>query len=100
MTFSESEKPVQGSIIRPALIETFDPETATSAELLSGVRALALADARYWFYVAMVLGIAKITDGLLNAFLSSRLVPGHLTSGVFLRGFPSKTLDRHARIIH
>lgn len=29
MTLSEGEKPGQGTIIRPVLIETFDPETCT-----------------------------------------------------------------------
>lgn len=72
---------------------TVDPAEAADAQLLAGIRALALADARYWFQVALVMGIAKVTDGLLNAFLTSRLVPGNLTSGVFLRGFPSKTLE-------
>jgi pyruvate,water dikinase len=72
---------------------TVDPDTAMDAQLLNGMRALALADATYWFHVAMVMGIAKLSDGLLNAFLTSRLVPGNLTSGVFLRGFPSKTLE-------
>ena len=72
-----------------------DPATATETQLLYSIRALALADARYWFHVAVVMGVAKITDGLLNAFLTSRLVPGNLTSGVFLRGFPSKTLEAH-----
>jgi pyruvate,water dikinase len=70
-----------------------DENVASDAELLAGVRALAVADASYWFSVAFVMGAAKITDGLLNGFLTSRLVPGNLTSGVFLRGFPSKTLE-------
>lgn len=70
-----------------------DVETATNAKLLSGIHALAQADASYWFHVAMVMGLAKLSDGLLNLFLTSRMVPGELTSGVFLRGFPSKTLE-------
>ena len=70
-----------------------DRTVASDEELLAGVRALAIADARYWYSVAMVMGAAKVTDGLLNGFLTSRFVPGNLTSGVFLRGFPSKTLE-------
>lgn len=72
--------------------KTVDINTASDEQLLSGVRALAIADADYWFRVAMVIGIAKITDGALHVFLS-RLVKGRLISGMFLRGFPSKTLD-------
>ena len=70
-----------------------DLTTAADEQLLSGVRALTVADAVYWFNVSYVMGMAKITDGLLNRFLTSRAVPGDLTSGVFLRGFASKTLQ-------
>jgi len=70
-----------------------DPTTTSDEQLLSGIRQLTVADACHWFDVSMVLGAAKITDGLFNRFLTSWLVPGELTSGVFLRGFPSKTLD-------
>ena len=72
---------------------SIDLATAPDEHLLAGVRALAIADAIYWFNVTMVIAAAKITDGLLNRFLTSRFVPGELTSGVFLRGFPSKTLQ-------
>jgi pyruvate,water dikinase len=75
-----------------------DRHVATKGELLTGVRALAAADARYWYSVAMVMGAAKITDGLLNVFLTSRLVPGLLTSGVFLRGFESKTIEAQQQL--
>jgi len=73
--------------------KAIDRAEASDDELLSGVRALANADALYWFDVAFVMGIAKVTDGLLNLFLTSRLVPADLTSGTFLRGFPSRALD-------
>ena len=72
-----------------------DISTARDKQLLSGVRALAIADADYWFRVAMVMGIAKMTDGALHQFLSV-FVKGELTSGMFLRGFPSKTLRAQA----
>ena len=80
---------------------TVDPATTTDAQLLSDMRALALADARYWFHVAVVMGVAKVTDGLLNAFLTSRLVPGNLTSGVFLldMGVPIRIVDLARRFI-
>ncbi|MEE9279903.1 MAG: PEP/pyruvate-binding domain-containing protein, partial [Myxococcota bacterium] len=76
--------------------KAIDPAEASDAELLAGVRSLAVADAVYWFDVTMVIAGAKMTDGLLNLFVTSRLVPGDLTSGVFLRGFPSKTLEAQA----
>ncbi len=68
------------------------PAGLSEAELLEGVRALALADARYWFDAVLVIGAAKITDAMLQRFVSSRLVPGALSSAPFLRGFPSRTL--------
>ena len=37
--------------------------------------------------------MAKISDAALHGFLGSRLVPGDLTSGMFLSGFPSATLQ-------
>ena len=46
--------------------------TASDEQLLSGVRALTVADAMYWFDVAIVVGMAKVTDGLLHSFLASR----------------------------
>ena len=70
-----------------------DLVTASDDQLLLGVRSLSLADAVYWFTVSMMVGGAKVTDGLLNRFVTSRWVPGDLTSGMFLRGFPSKTIE-------
>lgn len=70
-----------------------DLASMSDQELLSGVRALSLADAIYWFDVSIVVGVAKVTDGLLNRFLTSRAVRGDVTSGMFLRGFPSTTLQ-------
>ena len=60
-----------------------DIPSMSEQELLSGVRALSLADAIYWFDVSVVVGAAKVTDGLLNIFLTSRAVGGDLTSGMF-----------------
>ena len=77
--------------------KTVDINSATDAHLLSGVHALAVADADYWFSVSMIMGMAKITDGALHAFLSV-LVKGQLISGMFLRGFPSKTLEAQVEL--
>lgn len=72
--------------------KTLDPESTSDEQLMSGIRALSIADADYWFSVSMVMGIAKMTDGALHIFLSW-CVKDQLISGMFLRGFPSKTLE-------
>ena len=68
-------------------------EEAADELLLEGIRQLAYADAKYWFQITMVVGAAKVTEGLLDGFLKSRWVPGIRTSGMLLSGFPSKTLQ-------
>jgi len=78
---------------------SLDTQEASHTDLLNGIRSLALADATYWFYITMMVGAAKITEGLLSSFLSSRRVKGELTSGMFLRGFASKTLDAHRHLL-
>ncbi len=65
----------------------------SNEELLSGMRELSIADANYWFSISIMVGGAKVTDELLNRFLTSRLVGGDLHSGMFLRGFSSKTIE-------
>jgi pyruvate,water dikinase len=72
------------------------PAGATSAELLAGVRDLAGADATYWYACALVMAVAKTTDALLDRFLAVALPGRGLTSGHFLRGYPSPTLDAAA----
>jgi phosphohistidine swiveling domain-containing protein len=69
-----------------------DPATAAEAQLWSGMQALSTADAFYWFAVSVILGMSKVTDNLLNSFLVRFGKERGLTSGLFLRGFPSKTL--------
>lgn len=73
--------------------KAIDLEIVSDEQLLQGVRVLASADAAYWFQVSLVLAMAKVTDAALHRFLGSRLVPGDLTSGMFLSGFPSGTLQ-------
>ena len=72
---------------------SLDLVTASDDRLLAGVRTLSVADAAYWFKVSIMIGAAKVTEALLNRFVTSRFVPGDLTSGMFLRGFPSKTIE-------
>ena len=69
------------------------PQQATDEELLNGIQRLSTADAQYWGYCSLIVGIAKITEGMLHWFLGTRLVKGELTSGMYLRGFPSKTIE-------
>ncbi|MGH2615823.1 MAG: PEP/pyruvate-binding domain-containing protein, partial [Thermomicrobiales bacterium] len=78
--------------------QEIDPENAADAELLRGVRELAWADARYWFAAAIAIGAAKVSDWILDSFLSMAAPGRELHSGLFLRGFPSKTLEAEAEL--
>ena len=69
-----------------------DTQTTDDASLLAGIRALALADAAYWFYTTTMVGGAKITEALLGWTLRARRLKGELTTGMFLAGFASKTM--------
>jgi rifampicin phosphotransferase len=71
---------------------------ASDERLLAGVRELALEDARYWFACALMIGRAKITDALLGRFLTLAAPNRGLTSGTFLRGFPSPTVDAETEL--
>ncbi|MCC2629894.1 MAG: phosphoenolpyruvate synthase [Thermomicrobiales bacterium] len=75
-----------------------DPATAGDAELLRGVRELAVADAVYWFPAAIAIGMAKISDSMLDTFLRLMAPERNLRSALFLRGFPSKTLEAEAEL--
>ena len=75
-----------------------DPASEPDERLLAGVRELALEDARYWFACALVIGDAKITDALLGRFLTVAAPGRGLTSGMFLRGFPSPTVDAETEL--
>jgi pyruvate,water dikinase len=77
---------------------TSDPASLHAPALLRGVRELAAADAEYWFPVAIVVGLAKVTDALFGRFLALAIRRPELTSGLFLRGFPSKGLDADAAL--
>jgi len=73
-----------------------DPATTPDERLLDGVRELALTDARYWFACALMIARAKVTDALLGRFLT--VAARGLTSGMFLRGFPSPTVDAETEL--
>ena len=70
-----------------------DPATASDEQLLSGACALTAADARYWFHVTIIMGFAKMSDAALHFFLKTLAAKHRLISGMFLSGFPSKTLQ-------
>jgi phosphohistidine swiveling domain-containing protein len=78
--------------------EAAEPASAPDERLLDGVRELALADARYWFACALMIARAKVTDALLGRFLTMAARGRGLTSGMFLRGFPSPTVDAEVEL--
>ncbi|MBA3585261.1 MAG: phosphoenolpyruvate synthase, partial [Gemmatimonadetes bacterium] len=75
-----------------------EPGTAPDEQLLAGVRELALEDAGYWFACAVMIARAKVTDALLGRFLTTAAPRRGLTSGMFLRGFPSPTVDAETEL--
>ena len=88
----------------PAHLETIhrwknvDVGIASHEKLLEGLKELTTAEAIHWFNVTMMVAIAKVTDGLLHRYLQSWWMPGNLTSGMFLCGFPSQTIDAQAEL--
>jgi pyruvate,water dikinase len=84
---------------RPSYLATIerwkalDPATASDEQLLRGVRELAWADAGYWFAATLAIGAAKVSEWCLGRFLAVAARGRGLTSGLYLRGFPSKTLE-------
>ena len=46
-----------------------DPAAASDEQLLSGVRALTIADVIYWVHTRRVMGVSKVHEYLLNDFL-------------------------------
>jgi pyruvate,water dikinase len=74
-----------------------DLANAPDEELLIGVRELAMQDAVYWFAASVPLGLARIADAALDRFLKW-VTAGRLTSGSFLRGFPSKAAEAQAQL--
>jgi pyruvate,water dikinase len=84
--------------------KNIDLANAPDEDLLRGVRELAHEDAAYWFAAAVPLGLARITDSVLDAFLkrvaarrgwSNGRLP---TSGAYLWGFPSKTVEAQVQL--
>jgi pyruvate,water dikinase len=71
-----------------------DPEAAGDEELLRGIRELGIAEGDYWSNdTAHTFGVAKSTDDQLQCFLRETLPDHHYTSGQFLSGFKSRTME-------
>ncbi|MHA2203317.1 MAG: PEP/pyruvate-binding domain-containing protein, partial [Candidatus Hodarchaeales archaeon] len=74
--------------------EKKDYKTISDEELLIGIQELAHAGGMYWSSNGShSFGIAKATDDQLQAFLRENLPDHNFTSGHFLSGFKSKTLE-------
>ena len=71
-----------------------DPGAASDEELLRGIRELGIAEGDYWSNdTSHTFGVAKSTDDQLQCFLRETLPDHHFTSGQFLSGFKSKTME-------
>lgn len=73
--------------------KSVDATSASDAELLSGIRELATADAIHWFAATLAIGVAKVTDGLLSWFLTTAAPERGVTSSALLRGVRSKAIE-------
>ncbi len=92
------EQALPAYLAKIELWKAVDPASAPDERLLAGVRELALEDARYWFACALMIGDAKVTDALLGRFLTVAAPGRSLTSGTFLRGFASPTVDAETEL--
>ena len=69
------------------------PSSVDDKLLLKGIQSLTMAEARYWHVLRGIIGAAKMSDQALQNFLLKNAEGLGLSSGVFLSGFASKTLD-------
>lgn len=75
-----------------------DPQTLTNPQLYDLMRQMAHADAIYWFGATMAFGTAKSTEAILDWFLKLFARRKNLSTGMFMRGFSSKTLEAQATL--
>ena len=76
-----------------------DPGKASDETLLQGVTELAVASGMYWSSNSShSFGVAKVTDNQLQVFLQETLPEHHFTSGQFLSGFRSKTIEANEQL--
>ena len=90
-------------VTRPRLVgirdkwANVDPATASDAELLEGIREMAIEEGYYWSSNAShTFGVAKSTDDQFQCFLRESLPDHHFISGQFLSGIESKTMQANA----
>ena len=60
------------------------PVEATNQELMTGIRALTMAETRYWHVLRGIIGAAKMTDQALHNFLTINAPDEGLSSGTCL----------------
>jgi len=70
-----------------------DLATASDTQLLDGIRAISNEDAAYWEESSKVFATAKVTDEQLQGFLKAAAPDHSFTSGMFLSGFTSRTMQ-------
>ncbi len=70
-----------------------DVATAADTQLLEGIKVLANEDAYYWEESSKVFATAKVTDEQLQGFLRAAAPDHNFTSGMFLSGFNSRTMQ-------
>ena len=90
-------------VTRPRLVATrdkwarVDPALASDAELLEGIREMAIEEGYYWSSNSShTFGVAKSTDDQFQCFLRESLPDHHFISGQFLSGIESKTMQANA----
>lgn len=76
-----------------------DPKSASDQQLFDGVCETAIASGMFWCSNGgHTFGVAKSTDDQLQAFLREALPDHHFTSGQFLSGFKSKTMEANEQL--
>ena len=90
-------------VTRPRLVgirdkwANVDPAQASDAELLEGIREMAIEEGYYWSSNSShTFGVAKSTDDQFQCFLRESLPDHHFISGQFLSGIESKTMQANA----
>jgi hypothetical protein len=74
--------------------EAIDLGAASDEKLLQGMRELGIAEGDYWSNdTSHTFGVAKSTDDQLQCFLRETLPDHNFTSGQFLSGFKTTTME-------
>ncbi|MHB1132223.1 MAG: PEP/pyruvate-binding domain-containing protein [Chloroflexota bacterium] len=78
--------------------QTVNPEATPDEQLLAGIRELAREEALHWYGTTIALALAKASDVILEAFLTTVVRRAGVTSAHFLRGFPTKALEAESEL--